>query len=761
MSCQDSSSSNSGYSYSHHETATAHIYPSSSANNLNARISLESTSTLHSSTPIFHQSSINNNINSWDIKSSVLTNGTPFSRQVLDLLSQYPLQRLLIRIGDAATSSSGKQYNDEQQLQQDERSRGPSGTSIYTTFATDSNNNNNHEDVKVQYQNQYASLLRYLLDNTLFPPCGAPLDSIRVRKHGHSTIVHSPITEKQQEGDETNIQSVNVESFLAADAATFCNPGIKSVLLSNNGWGSATNNGACQSSNDKSWGLFDALFPSSQSSALSDILLGSSLDAAPWESTSSSLGSNKRHSVWIDMQVSPSCFVSSSNGEECSVNVTRGTSYRVAMPHSANQNQRNTINLSLGDILLGHNTLKQSLSTDKKNGSRKEWHPCPLSDSSRILLYLPNGCGANFANEDFKVDAQVKGKMEFNVLTSNNGYTDLTAPWVQLSYDNEKISTPQSSLYGISRTVQRPLGIASSGTLISVVRYNSQSDAISTDSKLVKVKSLDVLPGTLVKPMMHTLRMILYQGDGAGGERFVPPSHSDEHCECNEADSSNNDDKASSDQCGLVCSKLISLSELQNHRITLHSDGTILLERTTLLQPDSSLWMMVDFDEAYLPFQKFPADANRGVDTYPSRATFTPLSSDETKSSLPNTPSTTLYSSSLLVLPPVPDMSMPFNVISLSCTLFAFVLGSLLNILVRRGTEYIKRELTGEEEKRPIHKIRDKFKEKAGKLKDKLKRLKSKLGRISAVESKVDANDEKEKVPDESPLIEDKKLKSS
>lgn len=130
MSCQDSSSSNSGYSYSHHETATAHLYQSSSNNNLNARISLESTSTLHSSTPIFHQRRINN-IDSWDINSSVLTNGTPFSRQVLDLLSQYPLQRLLIRVGDAASSSSGieQQYNDKQQLQQEERSRGPSGTS--------------------------------------------------------------------------------------------------------------------------------------------------------------------------------------------------------------------------------------------------------------------------------------------------------------------------------------------------------------------------------------------------------------------------------------------------------------------------------------------------------------------------------------------------------------------------------------------------------------------------------------------------------
>jgi hypothetical protein len=65
---------------------------------------------------------------------------------------------------------------------------------------------------------------------------------------------------------------------------------------------------------------------------------------------------------------------------------------------------------------------------------------------------------------------------------------------------------------------------------------------------------------------------------------------------------------------------------------------------------------------------------------------------------------------------------MPFNVISLSCTLWAFVLGSLLNILVRRGTESVKRKLTGEKEKRMIDKIRDK-------LKDKMSKLKTKFGR--------------------------------
>jgi phosphatidylinositol glycan class T len=149
------------------------------------------------------------------------------------------------------------------------------------------------------------------------------------------------------------------------------------------------------------------------------------------------------------------------------------------------------------------------------------------------------------------------------------------------------------------------------------------------------------------------------------------------------------------------------LSDLQNHNLLLNSDGSWLIKRTIMLNPDSSLWMMVDFDEAYIPFQKFPADANRGIDAFPSRATFT-IEADAP---------ITLSSSSLLLLPPVPDMSMPFNVISLSCTLWAFVLGSLLNILVRRATESVKSDFTGVREKRPIDKLKEKMKDKIGRLK--------------------------------------------
>eukprot|EP00985_Skeletonema_marinoi_P028877 scaffold26205_cov73-Skeletonema_marinoi.AAC.1 len=125
--------------------------------------------------------------------------------------------------------------------------------------------------------------------------------------------------------------------------------------------------------------------------------------------------------------------------------------------------------------------------------------------------------------------------------------------------------------------------------------------------------------------------MVLYEGGGAGRDRFIPPLNTNE-CSSNQSSS-------------LRCSEVM-LSDLQNHNLLLNSDGTWLIERTVMLTPDSSLWMMVDFDEAYLPFQKFPADANRGIDAFPSRARFS------IEAAMP----ITLYSSSLLLLPPVPDM---------------------------------------------------------------------------------------------------------
>jgi len=680
------------YFYFHDESATIKLYPAASTSSrpwsMNARVYLESSSTLKSTTPL----------------AGVEQTHTPFSDSVLKLISRYSLRRLLIRVGDVASTSitnNNDIHSDVEQLLREERARGPSGTSVLASFIETENvveNHNNNSNSKRQskddYRYKYASLLRYLPDNNLFPPCGAPLDSVRVRKHGHSTIVQPP---KNETNTKNNI--VEVESFLAADAATFCNPGIHALLLSKGaktgegGWGAAANNGACHP--DENWGLFDSLFLSSSSSssssvALSDLLLRSSLDSvlpSSWESKP-----NKRHSIWIDLDVSDSCYNAQlgPGEDECMIRVTRGASYQIGLPsptlkHVGGNEQRNALNLSLGDLILGN----------KREGS-KAWYPCPLSDSSKVSLYTPIGftnkvaTGTGLINNDTNGNIH-GGKSEFNALTWENGYFDFSTPWTQL-YQNEQGSNDgiSSSKFGISRTVQRPLGLSSIGTIVSVFRYDQT--ASQHHSASVKVESFDVLPGALIKPKIHTLRMVLYEGGGAGRDRFIPPLNTNE-CSSNRYSS-------------LRCSEVM-LSDLQNHNLLLNPDGTWLIERTVMLTPDSSLWMMVDFDEAYFPFQKFPADANRGIDAFPSRAIF----------SIEAATPITLYSSSLLLLPPVPDMSMPFNVISLSCTLWAFVLGSLLNILVKRATESVKTDFTGEKEKRPIDKLKEKFKDKIGRLK--------------------------------------------
>ena len=752
MSCEDSSASTNHYQYYYNETATIRLNSSPTGSrpwSLNSRVLLESTSTLRSSTPIFQQ----DGIGTWAIRDEATLNGTPFSAQVLELLSRYPLQRLLIRVGDAAASSGGIGDTaadiDEQLLRQDERARGPSGTSIEASFTHSPELHNNIyevEELKQFYRNQYASLLRYLLDNTLFPPCGAPLDSLRVRKHGHTTLVRPFSSHKQ---GKPILDTVDVESFLPADGATFCNPGIQSFILSQRehakaagvGWGAAANNGACHSS--AAWGLFDSLFPSSSGEVLSELLLGSSRDSTPWNFERIENG-NKRNSVWIDMKVSPGCFASLDNSyageEECSLSVTRGVSYRVAIPshsHTTDDNYKHqTLTVSIGDLLLGHHTVQHSLSSQKDK--LRAWHACPMSDTSRVIMYLPKGYAVkvdddidSLSTTGFDHDGWHEGRMEFNILGLRDGFIELSTPWAMFRHtDESSIPDPSSSLYGISRTVHRPSGISSSGTIVSVLRYDMlQPD--SNKANMVKVQSIDVLPGSTLKPRMRSLRMIFYHGGGAGGARFVPPNTSDyQHCELlhyNKTDSWNIiTDGAIYNKCVSIHVTQLSLAQLEDSNLTLHPDGTILLERTLFMPPDSSIYMMVDFDEAYLPFQKFPADPNRGVDVFTSEATFTPIvlssASLETRSS-PSPPSVTVYSPSLVILPPVPDMSMPFNVISLSCTLWAFVLGSLLNTLVRRGTESVKRELTGEKEKRPIDKLREKIKDKIGKLRGALNRI--------------------------------------
>ena len=54
-----------------------------------------------------------------------------------------------------------------------------------------------------------------------------------------------------------------------------------------------------------------------------------------------------------------------------------------------------------------------------------------------------------------------------------------------------------------------------------------------------------------------------------------------------------------------------------------------------------------------------------------------------------------MWGGTVVVMPPVPDLSMPFNVVGLVGTFYAFVIGATLNVLLRKATTKMGDEYNG------------------------------------------------------------------
>eukprot|EP00549_Striatella_unipunctata_P021809 CAMPEP_0118694908 /NCGR_PEP_ID=MMETSP0800-20121206/12837_1 /TAXON_ID=210618 ORGANISM="Striatella unipunctata, Strain CCMP2910" /NCGR_SAMPLE_ID=MMETSP0800 /ASSEMBLY_ACC=CAM_ASM_000638 /LENGTH=165 /DNA_ID=CAMNT_0006593531 /DNA_START=544 /DNA_END=1041 /DNA_ORIENTATION=+ len=126
--------------------------------------------------------------------------------------------------------------------------------------------------------------------------------------------------------------------------------------------------------------------------------------------------------------------------------------------------------------------------------------------------------------------------------------------------------------------------------------------------------------------------------------------------------------------------------------------------------------MELDYNPVFLNFESFPPDPNRGILLPPSTALFTSTNHQ-----------VFLFSTCPLLMPPVPDMSMPFNVISLTSTFFAFLVGSTINIIVRKANERLKRkydQATGKEEKKKKSSLKDLIRNSMGKFLSKFTSMK-------------------------------------
>jgi len=102
-----------------------------------------------------------------------------------------------------------------------------------------------------------------------------------------------------------------------------------------------------------------------------------------------------------------------------------------------------------------------------------------------------------------------------------------------------------------------------------------------------------------------------------------------------------------------------------------HSRPTTF-QATLDLPPQETVVMTMDVTKAFLRYTEHPPDAQRGWDLPP--AVITPVGSDWGR----------VYTSALLVDLATPDFSMPYNVIIFTCSLIAFIFGSVFNLLTRK-----------------------------------------------------------------------------
>ena len=167
---------------------------------------------------------------------------------------------------------------------------------------------------------------------------------------------------------------------------------------------------------------------------------------------------------------------------------------------------------------------------------------------------------------------------------------------------------------------------------------------------------------------------------------------------------------------------------------------------------ESILDTILSYKSLYNSFESFPGDANRGFEIPPITAIFTIESSSsfisktnstnqydpchnwiiqqqqsETTNNEKQYPidttlySFTLYSNPLLVLVPLPDMSMPYNVLSITCTFYAFVIGSIFNLVIKKANESVKYKLD------PSLKPPNKLKQLKDRVRNKLQHVKQKI----------------------------------
>ena len=600
-------------------------------------------------------------ISSWDIRletSSSWTNETwmhPFSPSIQGLLENFPqVSRILIQSSNlpsntasssrVSTSSPAASLLDDVPIlgagdggSSSKRwspppNRGPSGVFIHVHVRKDGEEGVRGED-DVDKSKLVSSIITELVERRLVV---APVGSSK-----YYDILSSEISDDH--GWMFQIMLPTDGSQMSADA-------IEQSFVS-------FTPASCKISSSGGSGIL------SHSTILSDIFLGEHKllhmkETLTSRSNNLLSGSSSRRTMWLDITSSTTANKNSGHHWKLS----QGVQY--ALPHIKSIT---SLDKWSSWILPGMD------SNNSSNGNKIE--PCPLvtTDGSLAVQIVVPAHRSHTTNDDgngggYKLLPTSKQEDNASILLNEES--------ILSSYDLD-VASPRLSVYKVAR---RPYGISNRGRLETTVVNDSDNNGGLVSGCVAQISLREIVP-SFVTPKWRSL------------QATVTTKTKDDDVETNIKIQPNVEFRTMPSILGGIKDDNVHSMKQQDAIVTVD----------TYLPPKSSLLVSLDYDPAFLTFEEFPGDPNRGMEVTPSIVTFKCI--DEAlddfasnKNYFQTGPTDSgnyqqMYSNTLLILPPVPDMSMPFNVTSLTCSIFAYVVGSMIALLVKKSNEKIKYKL--------------------------------------------------------------------
>jgi Gpi16 subunit, GPI transamidase component len=587
------------------------------------------------------------------------------SKDAIELLTKYQAVRIHMQVASIASQQFPESLLDTVEPSA-RKFVGPPGVSVavdFLTTASSHDHDNDNEDLVSRFQ----SLVNELVGHRRV--LAAPLHTLR-RQALHRWVGISNGTTTNDSLSSSVVHTTRVQTVLPMEGAAtaFSVEGLQGFLhqarSGDGGWAVRRGSGIWNCITALEWsswllGSVPSTLDQAQMAMFKDpILTAAAMEDSKWQR------SHHRRGFWMDWKASPGCHVRrTSNDDECLWATEHGIQYAVTVPRD-----RFSFAVRLDDILPTF-----SRPQDQDNGVT--FQSDVFADESMLELlgaaHWSRDAACAIPESTLNAD---QAKMNQSTMATLD---DALQPhyrsrpclvWHHGTSTNAPDDAASSSQrwWSVQYHAARTIGQGYRGALS--VRVTNHHTACAA-----RVTVVQTIPAVL-EPQWQSLSVTLF----TEGDEY------DDAEDSTEARSKRNRPER----------VLLSWNALDDYNVDFRSNGSIQLSFQHILPTRSTLELWFDYEPSFLSHESFPGDANRGFELPPVQATFhVPVDSTNTCASPVFSVGTNLYSNALLILAPLPDMSMPFNVISLTCTLYAFVIGSLLNLLIKKVSVQLRSQL--------------------------------------------------------------------